>query len=148
HRARFCASAAPECKLPVPPPYPPCFFMDTDASAGAGLDRELAPAPSVAWELSDPRLLTNRELSWLEFNERVLAEALDERNPLLERVRFLAIAANNIDEFLMVRVSSVWQKLRAGVATRTPDGMDARQELTAIAERHRRMLAEMVRAEE
>jgi polyphosphate kinase len=107
-----------------------------------------APAPTVAWDLSDARLLTNRELSWLEFNERVLAEALDERNPLLERVRFLAIAANNLDEFLMVRVSSVRQKLRAGVAARTPDGLSPREELTAIAERHRRMLGDLARAEE
>jgi polyphosphate kinase len=112
------------------------------------IDKRQAPATAVAWDLSDARLLTNRELSWLEFNDRVLAEAFDERNPLLERARFLAIAANNLDEFLMVRVSSVRQRLRAGVVTRTPDGMSPRQELTAIAERHRRMLADLARAEE
>jgi polyphosphate kinase len=105
------------------------------------------PALAIAWDLSDSRLLTNRELSWLDFNERVLAEAFDERNPLLERVRFLAIAANNLDEFLMVRVSSVRQKLRAGVTTRTPDGLNAQEELTAVSERHRSMLAELARAE-
>jgi polyphosphate kinase len=113
-----------------------------------GIDAEPARAPAVTWDLNDPRLLTNRELSWLEFNERVLAEAFDERNPLLERVRFLAIAANNLDEFLMVRVSSVRQKLRAGVATRSPDGLTALEELTAIADRHGRMRADLSRAEQ
>jgi polyphosphate kinase len=115
--------------------------METETSPG------LDVAPAIAWDLGDARLLTNRELSWLEFNERVLAEAFDERTPLLERVRFLAIAANNLDEFVMVRVSSVRQKLRAGVATRSPDGMTAQEELTAIAERHGRMLVELARAE-
>jgi polyphosphate kinase len=119
--------------------------MNVDGSLD--VDERRAPAPPVAWDLNDARLLTNRELSWLEFNERVLAEAFDERNPLLERVRFLAIAANNLDEFLMVRVSGVRQKLRAGVATRTPDGMNAHEELTAIAERHRRMHEDLARAE-
>jgi len=109
---------------------------------------ERALVAPVAWDLADARLLTNRELSWLDFNERVLDEAFDERNPLIERVRFLAIAANNLDEFFMVRVSSLRQKLRAGVATRTPDGLNAREELAAIAARHRRMLGELVRAEE
>src|SRR4051812_4363319 len=108
---------------------------------------EIEPAREVAWDLGDGRLLTNRELSWLAFNDRVLAEAFDERNPLLERVRFLAIAANNLDEFLMVRVFSVRQKLRAGVTTRTPDGMTPQEELSAIAEHHHRMVDELVRAE-
>jgi polyphosphate kinase len=118
-----------------------------DAGGTLDIDKRQAPAPAVAWDLNDPRLLTNRELSWLEFNDRVLAEAFDERNPILERVRFLAIAANNLDEFLMVRASSVRQRLRAGVATRTPDGMSAHEELTAISERHGRMLADLARAE-
>jgi polyphosphate kinase len=118
--------------------------MEREDSLGV----DAAPAPAVAWDLSDSRLLTNRELSWLGFNERVLAEAFDERNPLLERVRFVAITANNLDEFLMVRVSSVRQKLRAGVATRTPDGMNAQEELSAISEIHRLMRAELARAAE
>jgi polyphosphate kinase len=127
--------------------------MDVEGSLGiefrqlpARGDGETAPA--IAWDLGDARLLTNRELSWLEFNERVLAEAFDERIPLLERARFLAIAANNLDEFLMVRVSSVRQRLRAGVATRTPDGMTPHEELSAISERQRRMFADLAHAEE
>jgi polyphosphate kinase len=119
-----------------------------DPEGSLDLEKGQVRARAVAWDLSDARLLINRELSWLEFNDRVLAEAFDERNPLLERVRFLAIAANNLDEFLMVRVSGVRQKLRAGVSTRTPDGLSAQEELTAITERHRRMLADLVRAEE
>jgi polyphosphate kinase len=112
-------------------------------SAEAG--RAGAPVAAIEWDLADPRLYANRELSWLDFNERVLAEAFDERNPLLERVRFLAITANNLDEFFMIRVSGLKQQLRAGVATRAPDGMDAREQLAAIDERHRSMLGELAR---
>jgi hypothetical protein len=65
-------------------------------------------APVPKWDLDDPSLYLNRELSWLEFNQRVLAEALDARNPLLERVKFLAIAASNLDEFYTKRLG--WLK--------------------------------------
>ena len=81
------------------------------------MEQEPSSAP-VAWDVTDGRLLANRELSWLDFNDRVLAEALDERMPLLERVRFLAIAADNLDEFFMIRVSGLQQQLRNGVAHR------------------------------
>jgi polyphosphate kinase len=120
--------------------------MDTEGFLS--VEERQAPPREVAWDLSDARLLTNRELSWLEFNDRVLAEAFDERNPLLERVRFLAIAANNLDEFLMVRVSNVRQKIRAGVATRTPDGLTPQEQLTAISERHHDMCDALARAEQ
>ncbi len=102
---------------------------------------QIAAAP----ELDDPRLYTNRELSWLDFNDRVLAEAFDERNPLLERVRFLAIAANNLDEFFMVRLSGLQHQVREGVTTRSPDGRTAREQLDAIDERHRHILDELAR---
>src|SRR6266576_3404837 len=62
----------------------------------------------------------NRELSWLEFNERVLHEAVDERNPLLERVRYLAIFANNLDEFFQIRAAGLKQQLAAGRSNPTP----------------------------
>ncbi|HEY7024210.1 MAG TPA: polyphosphate kinase 1 [Candidatus Limnocylindrales bacterium] len=77
----------------------------------------------------------NRELSWLEFNERVLHEAVDDRNPLLERVRFVAIFANNLDEFFQIRVAGLKQQLAAGRSNPTPDGMSAAQTLDAIRTR-------------
>ncbi|MEZ5233369.1 MAG: polyphosphate kinase [Acidimicrobiales bacterium] len=77
----------------------------------------------------------NRELSWLEFNRRVLTLALDGGQPLLERVRFSAIFANNLDEFFQVRVAGLKDQIAAGVATRTPDGRTARRQLQEIRER-------------
>jgi len=77
----------------------------------------------------------NRELSWLDFNARVLAEASDERNPLMERARFVAIFAGNLDEFFQVRVAGLKQQVDAGRSTPTPDGMSASQNLEAIRAR-------------
>ena len=73
-----------------------------------------------------------RELSWLDFNERVLYQAEDERNPLLERVRFLSIFASNLDEFFQVRVSGLMQQVAAGHSKTTPDGLSASQKLDRI----------------
>jgi polyphosphate kinase len=94
---------------------------------GAGATGSGATAESTV-DLSDPSLYLNRELSELAFQRRVLNEALDERNPLLERVRFLAIFTRNMDEFFMKRVGGLKQQIQAGVTERTPDGRTPREQ--------------------
>src|SRR2546423_11230860 len=83
----------------------------------------------------DPSLYINRELSWLEFNARVLHEAFDPRNPLLERVKFLSIFSTNLDEFYMVRVAGLRRQIAAAVQQTAPDGIPQPQQLDAIAKR-------------
>jgi polyphosphate kinase len=80
----------------------------------------------------NPDLYINRELSWIEFNRRVLEEARDERNPLLERVKFAAIFHSNLDEFFMVRVSGVKEQIDRGVSGRTPNGFTPSEQFAAI----------------
>ncbi|MEN0063276.1 MAG: polyphosphate kinase 1 [Myxococcota bacterium] len=87
----------------------------------------------------------NRELSWLEFNQRVLEEALDQGNPLIERLRFLTIFHTNLDEFFMVRVSGLQSQVAAGVEVLSVDGMSPRAQLDAIRQRVRPMVAQAQR---
>src|SRR5689334_1681318 len=82
-----------------------------------------------------PSLFINRELSWLDFNQRVLHEAFDERNPLLERLKFLSIFSSNLDEFYMVRVAGLRRQLAANLSATTPDAMTPQEQLDAIARR-------------
>lgn len=89
------------------------------------------PVPADA-PLDHPALYFNRELSWLDFNARVLAQALDERLPLLERVRFLAITSSNLDEFFRKRVGGLKRQLGAGVRTLSPDGRTPAEQLALI----------------
>jgi polyphosphate kinase len=96
-------------------------------------------------ELSDPKLYVNRELSWLTFNQRVLAEAADPTLPIFERLRFLGIVSTNLDEFFMVRVAGLKQQLSGGVIETRADGMLAADQLTAISERCHVMVEEQYR---
>src|SRR6185369_3099457 len=90
------------------------------------------------------QLIFNRELSWLEFNRRVLEEALDRSHPLLERLKFLSIFSTNLDEFFMIRVSGLKQQLDAAVSELSPDGLTPAAQLKGISERLRPMVDEQV----
>ena len=87
-------------------------------------------AQPETFDLSDPTLYLNRELTWLAFNRRVLNEAEDERNPLLERLKFLAIVSSNLDEFFMKRIGGLKQQLGAGMSKKTVDGRTPREQIT------------------
>jgi polyphosphate kinase len=87
------------------------------------------------WPIDDPALYFNRELSWLDFNQRVLELAEDPEVPLLERVRFCAIYASNLDEFFMVRVAGLFDQLDAGIDARGPDGLPPSEQIDALQPR-------------
>jgi polyphosphate kinase len=96
-------------------------------------------------DLKSPALYFNRELSFLEFNRRVLAQALDESVPLLERLRFLCIASSNLDEFFEIRVAGLKQLLELGSGTFAADGMSLEQQLSALHERAAALVADQYR---
>ncbi|MCA9471479.1 MAG: polyphosphate kinase 1 [Nitrospirales bacterium] len=96
-------------------------------------------------DLHDPKLYLNRELSWLEFNSRVLEEAEDQSLPLLERVKFLAIFFSNLDEFFMVRISGLREQVTSGVVETAPDGMAPSDQLNAVREKLLKQLARVTK---
>jgi polyphosphate kinase len=120
-------------------------------SAASAVAAERVAEPVEFIGLDDPRLYTNRELSWLDFNDRVLQLAEDESLPLFERLKFLAIFTTNLDEFFMVRVAGVHDQLEARVDARGPDGLSPSATLDGIAQcvrkhhrRHSRQFSDRV----
>ncbi len=104
---------------------------------GSETEDELRPGAAAGSDddLSDPALYISRETSWLEFNDRVLEEALDHGNPLLERLKFIAIYGTNLDEFFMIRVAGLKQQIEAEVHKRSDDGLLPGEQLAAVSAR-------------
>ena len=112
-------------------------------AGGAGATIE---APPVAIGAADPERFINRELSWLAFNQRVVEEAENARHPLLERLRFVAISAANLDEFYSVRVAGLMGQAKAGIATLSQDGRSPAQQLAEVETRARALMNDQQRA--
>src|SRR5581483_3468353 len=101
------------------------------------MDQKTAPLSSTELDKPDLRadLYINRELSWIEFNRRVFQEGLDDRHPLLERVKFISIFETNLDEFIMIRLAGLKDQVASRTAPRSPDGRTAEQQLIAVRQR-------------
>src|SRR5947207_4009915 len=106
----------------------------------------LLPVQSNATALTfGPAHFINRELSWLEFNHRVLEEALDAKNPLLERLKFFCIVSSNLDEFFEVRVAGVKQQIESDTVERSMDGLTSTETFQALVKRIRKMVDDQYR---
>jgi len=114
-------------------------------SKAAPPKRTPRPAPRLIRDLDRPEHFFNRELSWLEFNQRVLEEAQDETNPLLERLKFLTIVSSNLDEFFEIRVAGLQQRAESDPGRVGKDGRNAAQILAAIGARTQKMIADQYR---
>jgi len=146
---------APDPKGTIPAEEPEILPPQTSLSVGPrkrgkAPRRKKRKIPVSADQLSgapkgalDPSLYINRELSWLEFNQRVLEEAKDQRHPLLERVKFLSIVSTNLDEFFMIRVAAIKEQILADVVEYSPDGRVPLQQLREIHARVSTMVKEM-----
>src|SRR6201988_2637941 len=118
--------------------------MQKKPKAHSRAQKTIMEAPKVP-TFNDPAIYANRELSWLEFNQRVLEEVEDASNPLLERVKFLCIVSSNLDEFFEIRVAGLRQQRDSKVSAAGPDGMGPNEQLVSVSHRVRKMVDDQYR---